>query len=151
MFRVSLIFLAGGCGCLLRYGIAGWAQRLGNGSFPVGTLVVNVLGCVAIGFLASLFTGPILIREEYRLAILVGLLGGFTTFSTFGYETITLTDGGVRISSPLRPGSALRVSRMDSPNPPSRWWTNPGTSSGFASKPMRQALSCHSAVPPHSG
>jgi len=94
MFRVSLIFLAGGCGCLLRYGIAGWAQRLDNGSFPVGTLVVNVLGCVAIGFLAPLFTGPMLIREEYRLAILVGLLGGFTTFSTFGYETITLTDNG---------------------------------------------------------
>jgi len=94
MFRLSLIFVAGGCGCVLRYGLAGWAQRLGNGSFPTGTLAVNVIGCVAIGFLASLFTGPMLIREEYRLAILVGLLGGFTTFSTFGYETINLTDNG---------------------------------------------------------
>jgi len=92
MFRLSLIFLAGGCGCLLRHGVAGWAQRFSNGSFPTGTLAVNVIGCVAIGFLASLFTGPVLIREEYRLAILVGLLGGFTTFSTFGYETIMLTD-----------------------------------------------------------
>jgi len=94
MFRLALIFIAGGCGCLLRYGLAGWAQRLGNGSFPVGTLTVNVIGCAALGLLASLFTGPMLIREEYRLAILVGLLGGFTTFSTFGYETITLTNDG---------------------------------------------------------
>jgi len=94
MFRFLLIFLAGGCGCLLRYGAAGWVQRLANGSFPLGTFAVNVVGCVAIGFVASVFTGPVLIREEYRLAILVGLLGGFTTFSTYGYETISLTDNG---------------------------------------------------------
>lgn len=94
MFRLALVFLAGGAGCVLRYVIAGWTQRLGNGSFPVGTLTVNLLGCVAIGFLASLFTGPLLIRDEYRLAILVGLLGGFTTYSTFAYETLTLTQHG---------------------------------------------------------
>ncbi len=94
MLRLLLIFFAGGCGCLLRYGLAGWVQRFGNGSFPAGTLIVNVIGCVAIGFPASLFTGPMLIREEYRLAVLVGLLGGFTTFSTFGYETIMLTGNG---------------------------------------------------------
>lgn len=94
MLRLLLIFVAGGCGCLLRYGVAGWLQRLANGSFPLGTLAVNVIGCVAIGFLASLFTGPVLLREEYRLAILVGLLGGFTTFSTYGYETISLTNDG---------------------------------------------------------
>ena len=90
MFRILLIFLAGGCGCLLRYGVSGWVQRLGRSSFPVGTLAVNVVGCVLIGFLASLLTGPVLIREAYRLAILIGLLGGFTTFSTFGYETMAL-------------------------------------------------------------
>jgi len=94
MFRILLIFFAGGCGCLLRHGVAGWAQRLGNSSFPVGTLTVNIIGCLLIGFLASLFTGPMLIREEYRLAILLGLLGGFTTFSTYGYETISLTSDG---------------------------------------------------------
>ena len=94
MFRLSLIFIAGGLGCLLRYGVAGWAQRLTDGDFPAGTLAVNVAGCVAIGFLASLFTGPVLIRDEYRLAILLGLLGGFTTFSTFGFETISLANDG---------------------------------------------------------
>ena len=90
MTRLTLIFLAGGTGSLLRYLVGGWVQKLSGGTFPIGTLTVNVVGCVAIGFLAALFTGPVLVREEYRLAILVGLLGGFTTFSTFGYETVSL-------------------------------------------------------------
>ncbi|MBN2211793.1 MAG: fluoride efflux transporter CrcB [Sedimentisphaerales bacterium] len=95
MLRLLLIFLAGGCGCLLRYALSGWIQRLSSSSFPVGTLAVNIIGCVVIGFLMSLFTGPVLLREAYRLAILVGLLGGFTTFSTFGYETISMTTEGL--------------------------------------------------------
>ena len=96
MKQFLLIFLAGGCGSLMRYSVAGWAQRLSNGTFPLGTLTVNVIGCAAIGFLAPLLTGPVLIREEYRLAVLVGLLGGFTTFSTYAWETISLADDGQR-------------------------------------------------------
>lgn len=87
-----LIFLAGGCGAVARYAVAGWAQRLSQGAFPVGTLTVNLLGCAAIGFFATLLTGPVLVRDEYRLALLVGLLGGFTTFSTYGWETVCLAD-----------------------------------------------------------
>ena len=94
MLRIILIFVAGGCGCLLRYGVAGGIHRLGNGSFPVGTLSVNVIGCILIGFLAALFTGPVQIREDYRLAIVVGLLGGFTTFSSYAYEAISMANGG---------------------------------------------------------
>jgi fluoride exporter len=90
MLRLLLIFFVGGCGCLLRYGVAGWTQRFTGSSFPTGTLAVNVVGCLVMGFLTSLLTGPVLVREEYRLAILVGLLGGFTTFSAFGYETVAL-------------------------------------------------------------
>jgi len=59
-------------------------------------MVVNIVGCAAIGFLTPLLTGPVLIREEYRLAVLVGLLGGFTTFSTYGWETISLANDGQR-------------------------------------------------------
>ena len=94
MKHLLLIFVAGGCGSVMRYSVAGWAQRLSVGTFPVGTLTVNIAGCAAIGFLAPLLTGPVLIREEYRLAVLVGLLGGFTTFSTFSWETISLADDG---------------------------------------------------------
>jgi CrcB protein len=92
----KLVFIAVGSavGGLARYGLAGAAQRVVGAGFPIGTLAVNVLGCAAIGFLAAAFAGPWLIREEYRTAILIGVIGGFTTFSAFGFETFTLASGG---------------------------------------------------------
>ncbi len=90
MTKVVLIALGGGVGSVLRYALAGVGQRLTTTDFPLGTLLVNVAGCLLIGFLYAALAGPWLIREEYRVAILVGLLGGFTTFSTFGYETFGL-------------------------------------------------------------
>ena len=60
--------------------------------FPWGTLAVNVTACLAIGFLAGIFAGPMLIREEYRLGLTVGVLGGYSTFSTFGLETFNLAN-----------------------------------------------------------
>ena len=91
MTKLLLIFVGGGCGSVLRYLAGGWAQRLTTGPFPAGTLAVNITGCLLIGFLTPLLTGHYLMREEYRIAILVGLLGGFTTFSTFAMETVSLT------------------------------------------------------------
>lgn len=86
MTRLALIFLGSGVGSVLRYLLAGSVHRYAKGSFPLGTLAVNLLGCALIGLLAGLFTGPWLIREDYRIAILVGALGGFTTFSIFAFE-----------------------------------------------------------------
>jgi fluoride exporter len=94
MIKLLLIAVFGGVGSLLRYLVTGWCQKLANGSFPLGTLCVNVVGCLLIGLLGALFFGPYLIREEYRLALMVGLLGGFTTFSSFAFETLTLASGG---------------------------------------------------------
>jgi CrcB protein len=91
--RVIWIGIGGALGSVLRYVLAGIAQR-SIVSFPIGTLLVNVLGCLAIGVLGGAFAGPVLIREEYRIALLVGLLGGFTTFSTFGFETVSLLSDG---------------------------------------------------------
>ncbi|MFV1957892.1 MAG: fluoride efflux transporter CrcB [Planctomycetota bacterium] len=87
-----LLFVAGGggAGALLRYLVSGLGQRLTVGVFPLGTLLVNVLGCFLIGYLGAVFSGPLLVRDEVRLALLVGLLGGFTTFSSFGWETFSL-------------------------------------------------------------
>jgi CrcB protein len=94
MIKVILIFVGSGIGGVLRYAMQGWFQRLTDSTFPLGTLAVNVTGCVLIGFLTALFTGPVLIREEYRVGLTIGILGGFTTFSTFGLETFMLTTDG---------------------------------------------------------
>ena len=94
MAKLVWIAAGGGAGSVLRYLVSGWGQRLGNGSFPIGTLIVNVVGCLIIGVLAAAFAGPVLVREEHRMAVMVGVLGGFTTFSTFSYETVGLANEG---------------------------------------------------------
>ncbi len=94
LMKLILIAGGGGLGALARYGLAGVVQKAAGGAFPWGTLVVNVVGCLAIGVLGAVFAGPHLVREEYRIFALVGLLGAFTTFSTFGWETFQLLDDG---------------------------------------------------------
>ena len=94
MAKVLFIFLGSGAGGVLRYAVSGWTQRLANGAFPIGTLIVNVTGCLLIGFLTAALSGRMLMREEYRVAVLIGLLGGYTTFSTFGLETFTFLNDG---------------------------------------------------------
>ena len=90
MLKVLLIALGGAAGSVLRYLLHGWLQRAAGIRFPLGTLAVNVLGCLLIGCLAALFLAHSQIREEYRLGLTVGVLGGFTTFSTFSLETFKL-------------------------------------------------------------
>lgn len=94
MNKLILIFIGAGLGGVLRYAVSGWVHVLAGESFPTGTLVVNLIGCFGIGFLGAALSGPLIVREEYRIAILVGLLGGFTTFSTFGLETQRLLEEG---------------------------------------------------------
>ena len=89
-----LIATGGALGSVLRYALQGWVQRATSDTFPTGTLAVNVLGCLVIGVLAALFAGPSLMREEYRIGLSVGILGGFTTFSTFGLESFMLANDG---------------------------------------------------------
>jgi CrcB protein len=94
MLKPLLIFLGAGTGGLLRYLLGGVITGWWGPTFPMGTLIVNVTGCAAMGFLAAIWSGPGVIREEYRVAVLVGVLGGFTTFSSFAQETLTLAHEG---------------------------------------------------------
>jgi CrcB protein len=94
-FKPLLVFLGSGVGGLIRYWIGGVIQAWWGPTFPLGTLVVNVSGCLAMGFLAAIWTGPPPVREEYRAAVLVGILGGYTTFSSFGRETLALAHDGL--------------------------------------------------------
>jgi CrcB protein len=101
MARIALVALGGGLGSVLRYLIAGWCQHLTKGSFPIGTLVVNILGCLAIGFLKAAFSGSLLVKEEYQVALTIGVLGGFTTFSAFAFETFARSNERDHLSAGL--------------------------------------------------
>ncbi|TVQ60113.1 MAG: fluoride efflux transporter CrcB [Phycisphaerales bacterium] len=93
IFKITLIAAAGALGAVLRYGVSGMTQRITGEGFPLGTLVVNALGCFAAGFLTgALMSSTQQMREEVRVALLVGLLGGFTTYSTFAKETLALAN-----------------------------------------------------------
>jgi CrcB protein len=91
--RIAYIGIAGGIGCILRYLVSGVIQTRSTQIFPIGTLVANTLGCLAIGYLAVRFEAT-LSDPNIRAAVLVGLLGGFTTFSTFSLETLKLAQNG---------------------------------------------------------
>jgi fluoride exporter len=95
MVRILLVGLGGALGSISRFLLAGFVQRLGNGSFyPYGTTAVNILGCLAIGLLAGLHETHGYFTAEARAFLMIGILGGFTTFSTFGYETFQLLRDG---------------------------------------------------------
>jgi CrcB protein len=100
MRLLATIALGGALGSVARWLLAGWAQRRADATggalalFPAGTLAVNLAGCFAIGLLATLFQERLAASSELRTFVLVGLLGGFTTFSAFGYETLALVRGG---------------------------------------------------------
>ena len=95
MLKIFLIALAGAAGTLARYGTSTVLIRATERSgFPLGTLAVNLIGCFLIGYLNGLFLERLLVRPEYRLMLLVGFLGGFTTFSTFGWETTAMLREG---------------------------------------------------------
>lgn len=82
--NIILVGLGGGIGSILRYLL----QRTLNFSFPYGTLLVNILGCLLIGLLWGLFTKHI--DEQRRLLLVTGFCGGFTTFSSFTYEGVQM-------------------------------------------------------------
>jgi CrcB protein len=91
MLRVLLVGAGGFLGAVLRYAVGGWVHNaLDSPWFPYGTLVVNVAGCLLIGFLASLAEARSFFGPEVRLFLFIGILGGFTTFSSFAYETFSL-------------------------------------------------------------
>jgi CrcB protein len=85
-----LVAIAGAAGTLLRYVMGGLLARATGGVFPWETFVINVLGCLVIGAIAGALDKGALIPPPLRMALMVGLIGGFTTFSTFALEAFRL-------------------------------------------------------------
>jgi CrcB protein len=90
MSRILLVMAGGALGSVLRYLVALWMVQRFGATFPWGTLTVNAIGSLMIGFIATLADEAGSIGPSPRLLLVVGLLGGFTTFSAFSLETMRL-------------------------------------------------------------
>ncbi len=94
--KLVLIGIGGALGAIIRYFIGNFFQVQSNAEhFPIGILLVNIIGCFLIGFLYIFFEFKFSINEDIRIMIFVGILGGFTTFSTFGLDTFHLFKNGM--------------------------------------------------------
>ncbi len=99
MNQVLAIAAGGAMGSVLRFWMTNWVHTFAGRSFPYGTLVVNVLGCLLMGILFVFFLERLSDNAVLRAGILVGVLGGFTTFSAFSIETLNLVEQGAYLKA----------------------------------------------------
>lgn len=92
--NVLLVALGGAVGAVSRYGLGGLVHRYASPYFPYGTFAVNVLGCLVFGVLAGLSEQRFVLGPQARAFLLLGILGGFTTFSSFTFESFQLLRDG---------------------------------------------------------
>jgi CrcB protein len=92
--RLALIAVFGAAGTLARYGLQGLVQIRVASTFPYGTLLVNLSGCFLLGLIGQFTLNRMVISPDWRVAIAVGFFGGYTTFSSFGWETAKMLEDG---------------------------------------------------------
>ena len=92
--RLFLIGAFGAIGTLARYGLQGLVQIKMGSTFPYGTLLINLTGCFFLGLIGQLLLNRVIVPPEWRMAIAVGFFGGYTTFSSFGWETAKMLEAG---------------------------------------------------------
>ncbi|MCR6499029.1 fluoride efflux transporter CrcB [Shinella sp. CPCC 101442] len=107
-----IVFLGAGIGGAGRHGVNVLAARLFGTHFPVGTLVINVLGCLLMGLIAGAFAFRVNLPQEARLFLTTGILGGFTTFSAFSLDAAMLWERGEMGLAALYVGASVFVSLL---------------------------------------
>jgi len=99
MLNILLVFGGGGLGSVVRFLLGRWVNAWHNHHFPFGTLAVNIVACLVLGYVVGVADHRQLISPSARLFWTVGFCGGFSTFSTFSAETLTLIQGGFHLST----------------------------------------------------
>ena len=107
MFDLAWVAIGGAVGSMMRYGTTVVVQRLTRMEFPLATVAVNIIGSFIIGWLAYLVFEREFLSVQARLVVMVGILGGFTTFSTFSLETLRLIQQGGWSAAALNIGLSL--------------------------------------------
>ena len=107
MTRYLLVLIGGGTGALARYAAASAIMTRFGGTFPLGTWVINVTGSFLIGFLMTMLTERFQLDPAWRLLLVVGFLGGYTTFSSFEWETYTAVREGALWIGMLNVGASV--------------------------------------------
>lgn len=92
--RIIFLIVFGALGTLARYGLDGWIQYRVGSVFPAGTLTINLLGCLFLGLIGQFGFNHITVSPDLRIGLTIGLMGGFTTFSTFGWDTVRMLEEG---------------------------------------------------------
>ncbi|OWV70936.1 protein CrcB [Rhizobium sp. R634] len=110
MIQALLVAVGGAIGSVLRYYVGRWALKLMGPAFPWGTLAVNVVGCFVIGVFAELIARKFNASTELRLLLITGFLGGFTTFSAFSLDAISLFEGGEAVAGGIYIAASVGLS-----------------------------------------
>jgi len=105
--KIFLIALFGAIGTLARYGLQGVVQIRMGGAFPYGTLLINLSGCFLLGLIGQLTLNRMLVSADMRMAIAIGFLGGYTTFSSFAWETAKMLEDGEWLRASIYVGASV--------------------------------------------
>jgi len=107
--RLALIAIFGAIGTLARYGLQGVVQVRAASTFPYGTLLINLSGCFLLGLIGQFTLNRMVISPDWRVAIAVGFFGGYTTFSSFGWETAKMLEDGEWLRASAYVGASVVV------------------------------------------
>jgi CrcB protein len=99
MAQTLIVFLGGGIGSALRFAVGTYVARLYGGLFPLGTFLINVTGSFLIGVLMAFFVSRPEVNPNWRFFLVTGIMGGYTTFSSFEWETLGAVRGGAPLTA----------------------------------------------------